>query len=144
MTQAAKDWRREGVRIVRATALTEALGPTGLGRATVYDFAAPGGATWIGSVVLPPKTVTGLHHHGHHEIALCVAAGRSEIRWGERLEFAAEIGPGDWAYFPPFVPHQERNVSDSETLHFLVVRNSSDRIAVALPGEVVETPEVVA
>jgi len=144
MTQDGKDWRSEGVRIVRAAGLQEALGPSGLGRATVFDFAAPGGATWIGSVVLPPAAATGLHHHGHHEIALCVAAGRSEIRWGERLEFAAEIGPGDWAYFPPFVPHQERNVSDSETLHFLVVRNAQERIAVPLPGEVAEAPETVA
>jgi uncharacterized RmlC-like cupin family protein len=144
MTQAQKDWRRDGVRIVRATALRESLGPSGLGRATVFDFAGPGGNTWIGSVVLPPKTVTGKHHHGHHEIALLVAAGRSEIRWGERLELGAEIGPGDWAYFPPFVPHQERNLSESETLHFIVVRNDSERIAVALPGDVVDKPEIVA
>lgn len=144
MTEGPKDWRCEGVRIVRATALQEALGPSGLGRATVYDFATSGGATWIGSVVLPPMAVTGMHHHGHHEIALLVAAGRSEIRWGERLEFGAEIGPGDWAYFPPQVPHQERNVSDSETVHFIVVRNASERIAVPLPGEVADEPEIVA
>jgi uncharacterized RmlC-like cupin family protein len=138
-----KDWRSEGVRIVRAAALQGALGPSGLGRATVFDFAAPGGKTWIGSIVLPAGAVTGLHHHGHHEIAVLVAAGRSEIRWGERLEFAAEIGPGDWAYFPPFVPHQELNLSDSETLHFVVVRNDSERIVVALDGAVAEKPEMV-
>lgn len=144
MSTTPKDWRNEGVRIVRAAALQAALGPSGLGRATVFDFAGAGGPTWIGSVVLPPGAVTGMHHHGHHEIALCVAAGRSEIRWGERLEFGAVIEPGDWAYFPPFVPHQERNVSDREALHFLVVRNSPERIAVLLPGEVAETPEAVA
>jgi uncharacterized RmlC-like cupin family protein len=22
--------------------------------------------------------------------------------WGERLEFAAEVGPGDFVYFPPY------------------------------------------
>lgn len=139
-------WRTEGVRVVRASDLTAAqTAPGAGGRATVFAFGDAGGqGTWIGSVVLRPGLKTGAHHHGHHEIALYVEAGRSEIRWGDRLEFAAEIGPGDWAYFPPYVPHQERNLSDNETLHFIVVRNASERIAVPLPGEVAEVPEIVA
>jgi len=141
----ATRWRNDGVRVIRASELAAAqVEPGARGRATVFEFSDAGGrGTWIGSVVLPPGLETGAHHHGHHEIALCVAAGRSEIRWGERLEFAAEIGPGDWAYFPPYVPHQERNISASEPLHFLVVRNDLERIAVPLPCDVAETPELV-
>jgi uncharacterized RmlC-like cupin family protein len=33
------------------------------------------------------------------------------MRWGEKLEFVAEAGPGDFIYVPPYVPHQEINAS---------------------------------
>lgn len=28
------------------------------------------------------------------------------MRWGEKLEFTAEAGPGDFIFVPPYVPHQ--------------------------------------
>ena len=31
------------------------------------------------------------------------------MRWGDRLEFVAEAGPGDFIFVPPYVPHQEIN-----------------------------------
>ena len=31
------------------------------------------------------------------------------MRWGERLEYVAEAGPGDFIFVPPYVPHQEIN-----------------------------------
>ena len=36
------------------------------------------------------------------------------MRWGERLEFTAEAGPGDFIYVPPYVPHQEINASPDD------------------------------
>jgi uncharacterized RmlC-like cupin family protein len=30
-----------------------------------------------------------------------VVSGRARMRWGERLEFVAEAGPGDFIYVPP-------------------------------------------
>ena len=56
--------------------------------------------------------------------------GRSEIRWGERLEFAADVGPGDFVYFAPYVPHQELNPDDSETADFVVVRSDNEKSSV--------------
>jgi len=87
-SEAAPIWRDDGVRVVRGTALAEALrGPSGSGRVTAFDFTGSGGAkTWIGSVTLAPGAATGAHHHGRHEVAVYVVRGRSEIRWGERLE----------------------------------------------------------
>ena len=38
------------------------------------------------------------------------------MRWGERLEFTAEAGPGGFIFVPPFVPHQEINALDDEPL----------------------------
>ena len=144
MTETVK-WRTDGVTVVRAKSLDMAMrGPSGTGRASAFDFTGSGGReTWIGTVTLQPKAKTGAHHHGRHEVAVYVVKGRSEIRWGERLEFAAEVGPGDFVYFAPYVPHQERNLDASETLDFVVVRSDNERIVVNLDVAPVEQPEAV-
>lgn len=137
------NWRTDGVRVVRAEALDRAMREGG-GRATVFDYVGTGGQqTWIGNVTLPPGTKTGLHHHGRHEVTIYVVKGRSEIRWGERLEFVAEVGPGDFVYFAPYVPHQEFNPSASADVEFVVVRSDNERIVVKLDGAIAETPETV-
>ena len=140
MTQST-GWRT-GVTVVRGQSLRQAMG--GTGRATAFDFAGAGGReTWIGAVSLPPRAKTGAHHHGRHEVAVYVVKGRSEIRWGDRLEFAAAIGPGDFVYFAPFVPHQELNLDDVETLDFVVVRSDNERIVVPLDADIVAQPETL-
>jgi uncharacterized RmlC-like cupin family protein len=132
-------WRTDGVTVVRAAAML------GKGRATAFDFAGTGGReTWIGTVTMQPSAKTGAHHHGRHEVAIYVVKGRSQIRWGERLDFAAEVGPGDFVYFAPFVPHQELNLDAHETVDFVVVRSDNERIVVKLDDVVpVEDPEMV-
>ncbi len=136
---------RDGVAVVRAKSLNEAMrGPSGTGRATAFDFAGTGGQkTWIGTVALQPSGRTGAHHHGRHEVGVYVVKGRGEIRWGERLEFAAEVAPGDFVYFAPYVPHQELNLDADETLEFVVVRSDNERIVVDLDVVPVEQPETV-
>jgi uncharacterized RmlC-like cupin family protein len=72
-----------------------------------------------------------------------VVSGRARMRWGEKLEFTAEAGPGDFIYVPPFVPHQEINASSDETLFCMLVRSDSDAVVVNLEIEPVEKPEGV-
>jgi uncharacterized RmlC-like cupin family protein len=140
----ADKWRT-GVRVVRGQSLDALIRTPGSGRATIFDFAGTGGQkTWIGAVTLPPRTDTGLHHHGRHEVMIYVVRGRSQIRWGERLEFAADLGPSDFAYFAPYVPHQEANFDAREPVEFVVVRSDNERIAIKLAGAVVDQPETVA
>jgi uncharacterized RmlC-like cupin family protein/uncharacterized protein YndB with AHSA1/START domain len=137
---AAPAWRTDGVTVVRGAA----LGASTPGRATIFDFSGAGGQqTWIGTVSLAPRANTGPHHHGRHEVAVYVMKGSSQIRWGERLEFAAEISSGDFVYFAPYVPHQELNLSAGETLDFLVVRSDNEKLAVPLELVPVERPETV-
>lgn len=140
----SKNWR-DGVRVVRGQSLDAIMrDPSGTGRATAFNFAGTGGQrTWVGTATGGPGSKTGTHNHGHHEVMVYVVAGHSEIRWGERLEYVADIGPGDFAYFAPFVPHQERNPSDTEPFVFLVVRSDGERIAVKLDEKPVERPERV-
>jgi uncharacterized RmlC-like cupin family protein len=145
MTPEDTRWRTDGVTVVRAQSLEKAmLGPPRTGRATAFDFAGKGGReTWIGRVSLQPNANTGPHHHGRHEVAVYVAKGRSQIRWGERLQFAAEVGPGDFVYFAPYVPHQELNLSAGETVEFVVVRSDNAGIVVDLDVVPVQQPETV-
>lgn len=135
------DWRL-AVRVRRATALADERAMQG--RTTVFDFLGTGGGgdrTWIGSVDVAPGSNTGPHHHGRHEVLVYVVKGRSEIRWGEQLEYATEIGPGDAVYFAPGVPHQERSLESTDRVEYLVVRSDGEKIAIALPDVVpVENP----
>jgi uncharacterized RmlC-like cupin family protein len=134
------EWR-EGVTVVRARPLADSASR---GRATAFNFAGSGGReTWIGTFALQQNANTGAHHHGRHEVAVYVARGRCEIRWGESLEFAAQVGPGDFVYFAPNVPHQERNLSAAETVDFVVVRSDDEGIRMDLEVTSVERPEEV-
>ena len=138
------NWR-DGVNVVRAVSLDAVMqDPSGTGRATAFDFAGTGSQkTWIGRVTVKPGAKTGAHHHGRHEVMVYVIAGRTEIRWGDRLEFATEAGAGDFVYFAPHVPHQELNLSASETVEFLVVRSDNEKIVIKLDVSPVERPETV-
>ena len=73
---------------------------------------------WAGMVDIQPDAKTGPHHHGPLESVIYVVSGQARMRWGERLEFMAEAGPGDFIYVPPFVPHQEIN-ADPEQVHWV-------------------------
>lgn len=144
MTAATSPWRH-GVVVVRAGAIEQAKPAQDLlRRATAFDFTGAGGArTWIGSLTYRPGANTGPHIHGRHEVAVYVVRGTAEIRWGERLEFAAQVGPGDFVYFAPFAPHQERNLSATDPFELVVVRSDNERIAVALDIVAAEKPETV-
>jgi uncharacterized RmlC-like cupin family protein len=61
-----------------------------------------------------------------------VVSGRARMRWGERLEYVAEAGPGDFIYVPPYVPHQEINAEASEPLSCVVVRSGQEAVVVNL------------
>jgi uncharacterized RmlC-like cupin family protein len=66
------------------------------------------------------------------------------MRWGERLEFLAEAGPGDFIYVPPYVPHQEINASPDSSLSCVVVRSGQEPVVVNLDMPAVEeNPEEI-
>jgi uncharacterized RmlC-like cupin family protein len=65
------------------------------------------------------------------------------MRWGERLEFFADAGPGDFIYVPSFVPHQEINALANDPLMCVVVRSDQETVVVNLDIPTVEQPEEV-
>jgi uncharacterized RmlC-like cupin family protein len=138
-------WRDHGVRIVRSSELDHNTPQTpGMSRAAAITHAQVGAQKiWAGAVTIHANAKTGAHHHGELESAIYVVSGRARMRWGERLEFAAEAGPGDFIFVPPFVPHQEINASPDEPLACVVVRSGQDPIVVNLDITPAEPPEEV-
>ena len=93
---------------------------------------------------LQPNAKTGAHHHGELESVIYVVRGKARMRWGDHLEYVAEAGPGDFIYVPPFVPHQEINASQNESLECVLVRSDNEAVVVNLDIEPIEKPEQVA
>lgn len=139
------DWREHGVRVVHADALDANTPQTaGMSRAAAITHATAGSnRLWAGTVTIDPDAKTGAHHHGELESVIYVVAGRARMRWGERLEFTAEAGPGDFIYVPPFVPHQELNASTADPLSCVVARSGQEPIVVNLDVSPQEPPEEV-
>jgi len=139
-------WRLDGVRVVRADELDINTPQTpGMNRAAAITRARAGAdKLWAGTVVIHPGAKTGAHHHGPVESVIYVVSGRARMRWGERLEYMAEAGPGDFIYVPPYVPHQEINALAGEPLSCVVVRSGQEPVVVNLDLPDVEAnPEEV-
>ena len=141
----SSDWRDQGVRIVHGSDLdTNTPQTPGMSRAAAINFARAGAQKlWAGTVTIHPDAKTGAHHHGSLESVIYVVKGKARMRWGERLQFVAEAGPGDFIYVPPYVPHQEINASADEALECVLVRSDQEPVVVNLDIEPVETPEEV-
>jgi uncharacterized RmlC-like cupin family protein len=144
MSHEPTDWRSDGVRVVKAGTLdTNTAQTPGMSRAAAITRARVGAEKlWAGTVTIEPNAKTGAHHHGDLESVIYVVKGKARMRWGERLEFLAEAGPGDFIYVPPYVPHQEINAAD-EPLECVLLRSGQDPVVVNLDIAVVEDPENV-
>jgi uncharacterized RmlC-like cupin family protein len=139
-------WRTGGVCVIPAGSLDPNTAQTpGMSRAAAINFARVGAQRiWAGTVRIDANAKTGAHHHGPLESVIYVLKGRARMRWGERLEYVAEAGPGDFIYVPPYVPHQEINASTDEALECVLVRSDNEAVVVNLDIEAVEAPEEVA
>ncbi len=139
-------WKHSGVRVIPGDSLDANTAQTpGMNRAAAINAARVGAQKiWAGTVHIHAGAKTGAHHHGALESVIYVLRGRARMRWGERLEFVAEAGPGDFIYVPPYVPHQEINASSEETLECVLVRSDNEAVVVNLDIEPAERPEGVA
>jgi uncharacterized RmlC-like cupin family protein len=139
-------WKHDGVRVVHGTDLDPNTPQTpGMNRAAAITAATAGAQKlWAGTVTIHPNAKTGAHHHGDLESVIYVVRGRARMRWGERLEYVAEAGPGDFIFVPPYVPHQEINASTDEPLDCVLVRSGQDPVVVNLTIDAAEAPTTVA
>jgi uncharacterized RmlC-like cupin family protein len=104
---------------------------------TAIDEAGVGARTlWVGRVMIQPSTTSGAHHHGDCESAIFVISGSAIFRYGNALQHTVEARPGDYLYIPPNVIHQELNLSTSEAIDCIVIRDSQENLVINidLPG----------
>src|SRR5881227_757352 len=145
MSEETAKWKHDGVRVIPGHSLDSNTAQTpGMDRKAAINLARAGAQKlWAGTVAIHPNAKTGAHHHGALESVIYVVRGKARMRWGERLEFTAEAGPGDFIFVPPYVPHQEINASTDETLECVLVRSDNEAVVVNLDIEPVEKPEEV-
>jgi uncharacterized RmlC-like cupin family protein len=138
-------WKHDGVRVIPGHSLDPNTPQTpGMDRKTAINLARAGAQKlWAGTVTIHPNAKTGAHHHGALESVIYVVRGKARMRWGERLEFVAEAGPGDFIFVPPYVPHQEINASPNEPLECVLVRSDNEAVVVNLDIAAVEQPDEV-
>ena len=142
----ATKWKQHGVRVVASNQLDANTAQTpGMHRAAAINHARMGAEKlWAGTVVIHPNAKTGAHHHGALESVIYVVSGKARMKWGDRLEYTAEAGPGDFIYVPPYVPHQEINALPDETLSCVLVRSGQEPVVVNLElPDVADEPERV-
>ena len=140
------DWKTHGIKVIPGNQLDPNTAQTpGMTRAAAINAAKAGAQKlWAGTVHIHPDAKTGAHHHGELESIIYVVSGRARMRWGERLEFVAEAGPGDFIYVPPYVPHQEINADADRELSCVVVRSGQEPVVVNLDlPEIESSPEQV-
>ncbi len=138
-------WKHDGVSVISGGQLDGDTPQTrGMSRKAAINFARTGAQKlWAGTVSIHAGAKTGAHHHGALESVIYVVRGKARMRWGERLEFTAEAGPGDFIFVPPFVPHQEINASADETLECVLVRSDGEAVAINLDIEADDAPATV-
>jgi uncharacterized RmlC-like cupin family protein len=139
------DWRDNGVKIIPGTQLDFNTPQTpGMTRAAAINRTRAGAnKLWAGTANIHPNAKTAPHHHGELESIIYIVSGKARMRWGEKLEFFADAGPGDFIYVPPFVPHQEINADPNEPLLCVVVRSDQEPVVVNLELPTVEQPEQI-
>lgn len=77
-------------------------------------------------VVIPPAGEAEPHLHLGFETAIYLLKGRVETRYGEDLRESVVNDEGDFIFIPPGVPHQPRNLSDTEPALAIVARNNAN------------------
>ena len=139
-------WKHDGIRVIPGDQLdTNVPSTKGMNRAAAINFARVGAQKlWAGTVHIHADAKTGAHHHGHLESVIYVVKGKARMRWGERLQFTAEAGPGDFIFVPPYVPHQEINADPDNALECVLVRSDNEAVVVNITDvDPIEKPESV-
>ncbi len=101
----------------------------------ISEATAGAGGLSMNLVVIPPGGQAEPHRHRGYETAIYVLQGRAETCYGEGLHKSVINEAGDFVYIPPDVPHQPRNLSDTEPVLAIVARNDPNEQESVVPYE---------
>ena len=90
-------------------------------------------------VVIPPGGAARPHVHQGYETGIYVLQGQVETRYGVNLEQVVVSAAGDFLFIPPGVPHEARNLSQTEAARAVVARNDPDEREKVMPYELGQT-----
>lgn len=93
-------------------------------------------AIFMGVFRVPPGAISRPHYHANCESSLYMLRGEMLIRCGENFEQEITVVPGDLLYVPPHETHILENLSETETVEYVVARNAAteDSVEVPWPG----------
>jgi uncharacterized RmlC-like cupin family protein len=74
-------------------------------------------------VRIPPGGKAEPHYHDGFEAGIYILEGKVDNRYGDGLRESIVTEKGDFLFIPPGVPHQPRNMSDTEPALAIVSRN---------------------
>ena len=74
---------------------------------------------------IPPAGVAYAHIHVDFEVMLYILQGRVRHEYGPGLKTAVENEAGDFIFIEPGVPHEVRNLSDTEPVVAVVARSDA-------------------
>jgi uncharacterized RmlC-like cupin family protein len=74
---------------------------------------------------IPPGGVAWAHVHVDFEVMLYILAGRVRHEYGEGLAQSLENAAGDFIFIEPGVPHEVRNLSETEPVVAVVARSDA-------------------
>lgn len=77
-------------------------------------------------VEIPPGGAAKAHIHQGYETAIYIIQGQVETLYGPGLRQSVINGPGEFIYIPADVPHQPRNLSQTEPAIAIVARNDAE------------------
>ena len=90
----------------------------------ISDTTAGSSGIGMNLVIISPSATADAHFHDGFETAIFLLSGRVETRYGEDLRHSCVNEAGDFLYIPAGVPHQPRNLSDTEPARAIVARNT--------------------
>ncbi|MDX6718569.1 MAG: hypothetical protein QOJ63_823 [Solirubrobacteraceae bacterium] len=88
---------------------------------------------YMGVFRVPAGAQSMPHYHADCESAVYMLSGRLNVRWGEGLEHALSLEPGDMVYVPPRETHLLENPSEEEAAEYVVARDAPEEDSVEVP-----------
>ena len=128
---------REPATIVTVTPPAEVMTRQGLPN-FVGISGLTAGATGISMNVvrIPPGGAAKAHLHRDYETAVYLVQGRVETRFGEDLSQTVVNQAGDFIFIPANLPHQPRNLSQTEAAIAVVARTDPNEQENVIPYQV--------
>ena len=115
----------EGISVLRARGNTREWNgiqyKTGLSARNV-----PAHKLSMNVATIPPGGVAYAHVHVDFEVMLYILAGHVRHEYGENLEHHLDNGAGDFIFIEPGVPHEVRNMSETDPVVAVVARSDAN------------------